>query len=140
MRNPNGQFYGYQGYENPAQSLEEAGTQRGSSSRFATNFKADYTILEGLKLIGQAAIRLDYLNDNGTNRTFTRYNYVGDIQDIRNTPNSASYLNLKTLNQLYQVYLDYNRQLGADHRINFTGEDRLKKPKSKARQPMAIIL
>ncbi|ATP55068.1 hypothetical protein CPT03_00590 [Pedobacter ginsengisoli] len=129
VRNPNGQFYGYQGYENPAQSLEEAGTQRGSSSRFATNFKADYTILEGLKLIGQAAIRLDYLNDNGTSRTFTRYNYVGGVQDIRNTPNSASYLNLKTLNQLYQVYLDYNKQLGADHRINFTGGGSIEKTK-----------
>ncbi|MBC8984595.1 SusC/RagA family TonB-linked outer membrane protein [Pedobacter sp. N36a] len=127
--NQNGQFYGYQGYENPAQSLEEAGTQLGSSSRFATNFKADYTILEGLKLIGQAAIGLDYLNDNGTSRTFTRYNYVGAIQDIRNTPNSASYLNLKSLNELYQVYLDYNKQLGADHRINFTGGGSIEKTK-----------
>jgi TonB-linked SusC/RagA family outer membrane protein len=125
--NSNGQFYGYQGYENPAQSLEEGGTQRTKSSRFNTNFKVDYSIIEGLKLTGQAALRLDYLNDNGTSPTFTRYNYVGEIQDIRNTPNSAFYLNSNTLNELYQVYLDYNKQFGDDHRINFTGGASLEK-------------
>ncbi|PTS98588.1 SusC/RagA family TonB-linked outer membrane protein, partial [Pedobacter sp. HMWF019] len=116
-----GQFYGYQGYENPAQSLAEAGSDNYNLSRFGTNFKLDYNIVEGLKLTGQAAIKLDYMNDKTTNRTFTRYNYVGGIQDIRNTPNSADFTNLKTLNKLYQVYLDYNKLFGEDHKINFTG-------------------
>lgn len=119
--NPNGQFYGYQGYENPAQSLTEGGISREKISNFATNFKADYTIIEGLKLTGQAALRLGYLNNNYTNPTFTRYNYTGDIQDIRNTPNSAEYRNSRSLNELYQVYLDYNKSFGPSHRINLTG-------------------
>ncbi|HEY0272057.1 MAG TPA: SusC/RagA family TonB-linked outer membrane protein, partial [Chitinophaga sp.] len=51
----------------------------------------------------------------------TRYNWTGGIQDIRNTPNSANYSNDKTLNKLYQVYVDYNKRLGTDHTINFTG-------------------
>jgi TonB-linked SusC/RagA family outer membrane protein len=115
--NPNGQFYGYQGYENPAQSLSEAGLRKYYLSRFNTNFKLDYTIIEGLKLTGQAAIRFDYFNDNGISRTFTRYNYAGGIQDIRNTPNSAYYRNERTLYKLFQAYADYNKQLG-DHHIN----------------------
>jgi TonB-linked SusC/RagA family outer membrane protein len=118
--NPSGQFYGYQGYENPAQYLEEGGNQNSNLSRFATNFKIDYSILPELKIIGQAAIRLDYENTNGVNRTITRYNYAGGVQDIRNTPNSAYYGNGKTLNKLYQVYFDYNKEFGADHRINIT--------------------
>lgn len=116
--NPQGQFYGYQGYENPAQSLAEAGLRKYYLSRFNTNVKLDYTIIEGLKLTGQAAIRFDYSNDNGINRTFTRHNYAGGIQDIRNTPNSAYYKNERTLYKLYQAYADYNKQLGADHHIN----------------------
>lgn len=116
--NPLGQFYGYQGYEGPAQYLEQGGTQNGNFSRFATNFKADYAIVPGLKLTGQAALRMDYSNNKSTNPTMTRYNYAGGIQDVRNTPNSASYDNGKSLNKLYQVYLDYNKQLGADHHVS----------------------
>lgn len=116
--NPQGEFYGYQGYENPAQSLEEAGTRKYSLSRYNTNARLDWTILEGLKLTGQAAVRFEYWNDNGINRTFTRYNYAGGVQDIRNVPNSAYYQNQKILYKLYQLYGEYNKQLGADHHIN----------------------
>src|ERR1044072_5019495 len=38
-----GQFYGYQGYEGPAQYLEEGGTQLSNLSRFGANIKMDYT-------------------------------------------------------------------------------------------------
>lgn len=116
-----GQFYGYQGYENPAQYLEEGGANLSNLSRFGTNFKIDYNLLPGLKVTGQVAVKMDYQNANGTNRTITRYNYAGDVQDIRNTPNSASYSNDKTLNKLYQAYVDYNKQFGKDHNINLTG-------------------
>jgi TonB-linked SusC/RagA family outer membrane protein len=116
-----GQFYSYQGYANPAGYLEEGGKENVNFSRFATNFKVDYAIIPGLKLTGQAAARMDYNNDNATHPTIIRSNYAGGIQDIRNTPNSASYSNFKRLNKLYQVYIDYNKQFGADHRINFTG-------------------
>lgn len=119
--NPLGQFYGYQGYENPAQYLEEGGSRNSNFSRFGTNFKVDYTVIPGLKLTGQAAVRIDYNNDKEIHPTLTRYNYAGGVQDIRNTPNSAIYDNGKTLNKLYQIYLDYNKQFGAKHHINFTG-------------------
>ncbi|WP_162842678.1 SusC/RagA family TonB-linked outer membrane protein [Mucilaginibacter pineti] len=116
-----GEFYGYQGYENPAQSLAEGGSEHTNLSRLNTNFKLDYTIIDGLKLTAQAAFKLNYNNDNANTPTFTRYNYVGAIQDIRNNPNSAYFENDKSLNKLYQVYLDYNKQLDKDHKINFTG-------------------
>jgi TonB-linked SusC/RagA family outer membrane protein len=118
--NPQGQFYGYQGYENPAQSMTEAGLKKYGVSRINSNVKLDYIVIPGLKLTGQAAVRLDYYNATTINRTFTRHNYVGDIQDIRNVPNSATYQNQKTLYRLYQLYADYTKRFGRDHSINIT--------------------
>ncbi|MBK0378450.1 TonB-dependent receptor [Mucilaginibacter segetis] len=119
--NPLGEFYGYQGYEGPAQYLEQGGTSKDNLSRFATNVKIDYHVLPGLTLTGQTAFRFDYDNYSATNPTITRYNYAGGIQDIRNNPNSAYYSNNKLLNKLYQVYFDYNKGFGQDHKINLTG-------------------
>jgi TonB-linked SusC/RagA family outer membrane protein len=115
-----GQFYGYQGYENPAQSLNDGGLTKGYFNRIETNFKADYSIVNGLVLTGQAAIRLDNSNSTAITPTFTRYNYVGGVQDIRNTPNNATYANGRVLYRLYQLYADYNKQFGQDHKINIT--------------------
>ncbi|MBE9586009.1 TonB-dependent receptor [Mucilaginibacter sp. JRF] len=129
--NPQGQFYGYQGYENPAQYLEEGGTAKGNLSRFATNFKLDYTVLPGLKLTGQAAFRFEYNNTSATSPTITRYNYAGGVQDIRQTPNSAAYANSKRLNKLYQLYFDYNKDIGTDHHINLTGGGSLEQTRNE---------
>lgn len=118
--NPKGQFYGYQGYENPAQSLTEGGLTNSSLSRLNGNIKADYSIIDGLKLTGQVDVRFDYLNNRAITRTFTRYNWSGNVQDIRNTPNNAQYQNQKTLYKLYQVYADYSKQLGNNHHIDIT--------------------
>jgi TonB-linked SusC/RagA family outer membrane protein len=116
--NPSGQFYGYQGYQNPAQILAEAGARKKNYSRLNTNVKLSYEIAEGLNLIGQAAIKLDYYYENATSPTFTRYNWAGDVQDIRQTPNSAFYTNNRSTNKLLQAYLDYAKQLSDDHRVN----------------------
>ncbi|TDQ11194.1 TonB-dependent receptor [Pedobacter metabolipauper] len=131
-----GQFYGYQGYENPAQTLQEAGDQHANHSRFNTNLKLEYKLLDGLKLTGQAAFKLDYTNDNAINRTFTRHNYTGEIQDIRNTPNSAYYANAKMLNKSYQVYFDYDRQLAHDHQITLTAGASLEQTKNEGQAIM----
>lgn len=121
LHNQVGQFYSYQGYANPAGYLEEGGTTTNNFSRFATNFKVDYSILPGLKLTGQTAVRIDYLNNVAIHPTIIRSNYTGGVQDIRNSPNSAAYTNGKTLNKLFQVYFDYNKEFGADHRFSLTG-------------------
>ena len=118
--NQEGQFYGYQGYENPAQSLAEGGERKTNYSRFTTNFKLDYEVLEGLVLTGQAAIEMGFYADNSNTRTFTRYNYTGGVQDIRNTPNSAYYTNQRTLKKLYQAYLNYDKTLWEGNKISVT--------------------
>lgn len=118
--NPEGEFYGYQGYENPAQSLSQGGEATAELTRINTNFQGNYTVFDGLTITAQAAIRLDYSNNNSTSPTFTRYNWDGNVQDIRQNPNSATYANGKTTYQLYQVYADYTHQFGADNKIDLT--------------------
>lgn len=129
--NENGNFYGYQGYENPAQSLEEGGLKTANSSLFNANLKADYHIINGLTLTGQASIRMNYLNENANTRTFTRYNYVGEVQDIRNTPNSAYYTNNKSVNKLYQAFFNYEKQISNDHHLNITAGASLEQNKNE---------
>ncbi|TSJ44448.1 TonB-dependent receptor [Mucilaginibacter corticis] len=121
LYNSVGQFYSYQGYANPAVYATQGGVRTDNFSRFATNFKLDYNIIPDLKLTGQGAFRFDYLNYKATFPTFTRYNYAGGVQDIRDSPNSATFSNSKSLNKLYQIYLDYNKDLWPGHHINFTG-------------------
>jgi len=116
--NQAGEFYGYQGYENPAQSLAEAGLRKYDLSRIKTNFKLDYSPFNGFTLTGQTAIQLDYFNDTRISRTFTRHNYAGGVQDIRNRPNEASYENKKTLYQLSQLFANYKKQLGQNHTLD----------------------
>lgn len=118
--NPLGEFYGYQGYQNPAEILAENGTRKYGDARFNTNIKADYEVIPGLKVTGQAAVNVDYYTDNATYPTYTRYNWAGEVQDIRSSPNSAYYTNNKSTDNLYQVYVDYNKNFGLDHRIDVT--------------------
>ncbi|WP_421944253.1 TonB-dependent receptor [Pedobacter sp.] len=129
--NPGGQFYGYQGYENPAQTLSEGGISRDNTSNLATNFKADYNVIPGLKLTAQAALRLNYNNNNFTRPTFTRYNYAGGVQDIRQTPNSAQFINSRSINELYQLYADYNTQFSEKHKINITAGTSIERTKNE---------
>lgn len=118
--NPLGQFYGYQGYTNPAQELSQGGESLTEISRFNTNFKADYAVINGLTLTAQAGFRFDYGNDNATVPTYNRYNYAGAIQSIENTPNSATYNNNKLFYNLYQVYADYDKKIGENNKIALT--------------------
>ena len=125
--NPEGEFYGYQGYENPAQTLSQGGQSTAWYTGVHTNFLANYTPIAGLTITGQAAINLDFSNSDALWPTFERYNWAGDEQDIRNTPNAATYANSRTTYQLYQVYADYNKQFGNDHKIDLTVGSSLEK-------------
>jgi len=124
--NPAGNFYGYQGYENPAQSLADGGLTTVWYTGVHTNFLANYTPIPGLTITGQAAVNLDFNNNDALLPTYTRYNWDNGVQDIRNTPNSATYGNSRTTYQLYQVYADYNKQFG-DSKIDFTAGTSLEK-------------
>jgi TonB-linked SusC/RagA family outer membrane protein len=116
--NPQGQFYKYQGYGNPASDLVEGGVAESSYSRFSTNVKATADIFEGLKLVGQAGVAYGFWHGNSTYPTFNAYNWDGGIQTVNNNPNSATYANSNDISKTLLTYLDYSRKIFVDHNIN----------------------
>ncbi|WP_111307280.1 TonB-dependent receptor [Confluentibacter sediminis] len=118
--NLKGEFYGYQGYGNPAQWLAEGGQRTKNYSRFTTNFELNYEILKGLKLTGQAAFEFGFYNENAATRTIVRHNYVGEVQNILNSTNSAYYTSQKTLKKIYQGYLNYDKDIDENNKISLT--------------------
>ncbi|TSD63838.1 TonB-dependent receptor [Inquilinus sp. KBS0705] len=115
--NPQGQYYTYQGYDNPIQELLEGGERTSNLNKFSFNAKADIKIIDGLTLTGQAGVNNSNYNDNAYYTTFNRYNYAGDVESIFNPLNSAYYTNNKNLYQSYSGYLQYDKALGKDHKI-----------------------
>lgn len=116
--NPQGQFYKYQGYGNPASDLEEGGVAKSSYSRFSTNAKATADLFEDLKLVGQAGVAYGFWHHNATYPTFNSYNWDGGIQTVNNNPNSAAYANSNDISKTLLAYLDYSKKLFVDHNIN----------------------
>ncbi len=112
------QFYGYQGYLNPVQYLVEGGERKLRRSMFNTNLKGSLDLLDGLKFVSQISINLTYGNDNANYRTFTRWNWVGGVQDVRYRPNNAYYQNMRNYNRLFTTYLDYNKLFNNNHQCN----------------------
>lgn len=118
LKNSKDQYYDYQGYLNPANSLENGGLRKTNTSKFGTNVKASLTLLKGLKLIGQAGINFAFFNDNANYRTFPRYNYTGGIEQMWSDPNSAYFTNSKNLYKVYTSYLDYSKTFLGAHHVN----------------------
>lgn len=118
LKNTKDQYYDYQGYLNPANSLENGGLRKTNNSRFTTNVKAELKIIEGLKLVAQAGINFGFLADNANYRTFPRYNYYGGIEQMWSDPNSAYFTNSKNLYKSYTSYIDYTKTFSQFHHIN----------------------
>lgn len=117
VRTPGGNFYKYQGYQNPASSLEEGGTSKSKFSKLITNFKGTVDIVDGLKLVGQASVDLSFWRKNSIYRTFPAFNWDDKIQEYYNKPNSAGYENSYSVFNTYTSYADYNKTF-SKHGIN----------------------
>ncbi|BBE16182.1 TonB-dependent receptor [Aquipluma nitroreducens] len=119
LYNTEGQFYKYQGgFRNPAQYLQEAGSNKSDYSILSTNVKFNLSILNDLKLVTQLGARLSYRDNKATHPTFTEYNWDGSIFDKINVPNSADYYDSKNLYKISTAYLDYNKILNNKHHLN----------------------
>lgn len=116
--NPQGQFYKYQGYGNPASDLVEGGQSKSDYSRFSTNARAAADLFEGLKLVGQAGVALGYWHGNAYYPTFNSYDWNGGIQTVNNNPNSAYYANSNDISKSLQGYLEYSKRLFSHHNFN----------------------
>lgn len=112
LRNPAGNYYGYQGYENPFQELTLGGDETITNSRWGYNFKLDWEPITGLVWTGQAGINLNRFDDNAFYATNEEHNWDNSINSlIRNNPNSATYTNWSSVYKNYSTYLNYSKVL-----------------------------
>lgn len=118
LRNPSGNYYTYQGYENPFQEVENGGNRHTKNSRLNNNFKVDWDLIDGLTWTGQAAINLERYDDTADYQTFYGYNWDNSINGLpRNQPNSAYYSDWNTLYKNFSTYLNYSTTIN-EHSLN----------------------
>ncbi|MEJ5996547.1 TonB-dependent receptor [Pedobacter sp. Du54] len=116
---PSGNYYRYQGFVNPLQLISEGGRRESTNDKILTNFKLNYDIVKGLKLVTQAGINVLRSDDNANYRFFQSYNYDDTLNpDVINNPNSASYDNSKNIYKNFTGYLDYNTTINKNHDFN----------------------
>ena len=118
-RNPSGNYYTYQGYQNSFQELELGGSRNTKNTRLSNNFKLDWEPIKGLVWTGQAAVNIERYDDNANYATFYGFNWDNSINGLpRNSPNSAYYSDYNTLYKNFSTYINYNTTFFNKHSIN----------------------
>ena len=110
LRNPAGNYYGYQGYENPFQEVEMGGNRKTKDSRLSNNFKLDWEPVKGLVWTGQAAFNLEWKDDQAYYATNEEHNWDNSVNSlVRNNPNSAYFSDSNTLYKNFSTYINYDK-------------------------------
>lgn len=113
VRNPAGNYYGYQGYENPFQELTMGGNETITNSRWSNNVKLDYEPIKGLVWTGQVGINIQRYDDNANFPTNIEHNWDNTPNSlIRNNPNRATYYNYNTVYKNFSTYVNYGKTFG----------------------------
>jgi len=112
-KTPGGNYYGYQGYENPVQELIKGGNETLTNNRWSNNVKLDYEPIKGLIWTGQVGINLERMDNDANFQTNSQYNWddTPNLQ-IRNNPNRATFRNSSTIYKNYSTYVNYAKTFG----------------------------
>ncbi len=111
MYNPSGTFYTFEGFDNPAQVLEDGGMVNKTTGNITVNNQLRWKVIDGLQLVGQAVIRKYDMDENVTNKKITIT--IGIItRSGRNVRRIAqSVVTRKTLSKNFTLYADYKKEL-----------------------------
>lgn len=116
-KNPAGNYYGYQGYENPVQELKMGGNETITQSRWSNNVKLDFEPIKGLIWTGQLGINLEKFDDDAYFATNIEHNWDNTPNSlIRNNPNKATFKSYNTVYKNLSTYINYTKTFG-EHEI-----------------------
>ena len=118
MYNPSGTFYTFEGFDNPAQVLEEGGMVNKTTGNVTVNNQLKWNIFEGLQLVGQAVIRKYDQDENVTNKKIINYDWDNNEVREKRTPNSAERRYQKTLSKNFTLYADYKKNFADKHDLS----------------------
>ena len=116
--NDEGNYYMWEGFQNPINILENGGNRYIRRDQITLNFKGELNLIEGLKLTGQYAMRMSQGDTKVENRTYYHYDWNNRLHRTDVYPNSVSYSPSYTRFSSYTAYLDYNKSFGK-HNLNF---------------------
>ncbi|MDR0699791.1 MAG: TonB-dependent receptor [Tannerella sp.] len=112
LRNPAGNFYTFEGFDNPAQLLEDGGFSNLTTGNFTINNQLSWQPLKDLNIIGRAVIRKSDKDKNVIRKMLYSYNWENVNHRTARTPNSAEWNYGKTLLKNFTLYADYKKSLG----------------------------
>lgn len=119
LRNPAGNFYVFEGFDNPAQVLEEGGINNKTSGNFTFNNQLTWKPFDGLSVIGQAVLRKYDYDKSVKNKYIHEYNWENDLnyREARK-PNSARREYSKSVYRNFTLYGEYKHTFAKIHDIS----------------------
>lgn len=118
LRNPAGNFYTFEGFDNPAQVLEEGGMSNKTTGNFTINNQLRLKVIDGLEIIGQAVIRKTDYDKSVINKMIYSRNWDDVNHRIARQPNSAERQYNKKLYKNFTLYAEYKKTFNALHDLN----------------------
>ena len=118
MYNPSGTFYTFEGFDNPAQVLEDGGMVNKTTGNITVNNQLRWKVIDGLQLVGQAVIRKYDQDENVTNKKIINYDWDNNEVREKRTPNSAERRYQKTLSKNFTLYADYKKNFNDRHDLS----------------------
>lgn len=118
MYNPAGNYYMWEGYQNPAHILESSGTRYMRNDRFTFNVKGTLNIIQGLKLVGQYGVRLTMNENKVESPTYIHYDWDNGIRRSDNVPNSVNFTDNYDRYSSVNAYLEYTKSFVDKHNIS----------------------
>lgn len=118
LRNPAGNFYTFEGFDNPAQVLEEGGMSNKTTGNFTINNQLRLKIIDGLEITGQAVIRKTDYDKSIINKMIYSRNWDDVNHRIARQPNSAERQYNKKLYKNFTLYAEYKKAFNELHDLN----------------------
>lgn len=112
LRNPAGRFYTFEGFDNPAQVLEEGGESSLTGGNLTFNNQLTYKVTKDLNLVGRAVVRKNDVDSSIVQKMLYSYNWDNVNHRTARLPNSAERKYAKTLYKNFTLYGDYKKTIG----------------------------
>lgn len=112
MYNPAGNFYTFEGFDNPAQVLEDGGGTNLTTGNFTFNTALTWKIMDGLNLIGRAVVRKEDADKYCVMKMLYSYNWDNVNHRVARKPNSAERDYTKNLSKNFTLYAEYKKTFG----------------------------
>lgn len=112
MYNPDGTFYTFEGFVNPAQAMREAGETTRTNGNFTFNNALTWNPIDGLNIIGRAVVRKSDMDEYAVMKYIEMINWEGKMTGTNRAPNSAERNYSKTLYKNFTAYAEYKKRFG----------------------------